>query len=425
MMVLRWKTASGGNIAQVPSSTYPVTYAYNLAGGLKTLTDPFGAAINYAFNDAGQLTAITGSVFAGVSQYASSMQYRAWGARKHMVSGDGGNVDVGYNRRLQITSFAPNFGATNYQYYADGRVSFVQYVDNSTFDRKYSYDHAGRLSEGLSGTDARSEQYNPDNPNPYKQTYTYDVWANMTARSNRWWTLDQGTFTASYTNDRNLGWQYDSAGNVKNNLHGQYTYDTAGRMKEFDRVNEVDITQLYDGDGFPCYRSESRVGLTDRAIIYYVRSRVLGGQPITELKPNGGKRRTYVYANGQEIARQEKIPNAPDRVDWINRDPVTGDDDINRDPLGAYLGNEFSVLEPDYAALKGNSPTHDSDADPFDSGSGCTLDGVPFDCNSAIGLVNQGAAFYAPLKTIAPIYNRDLRRYTGFAVFDPFLGEFT
>ena len=79
---------------------------------------------------------------------------------------------------------------------------------------------------------------------------------------------------------------------------------------------------------------------------------------------------------------------------------------------------------PDYATLKGDAPTHEADADPFDSGSGCTLDGVPIDCSTAMGLADHGAAFYAPLKSVVPIYNSELRRYTGFAVFDPYLGDF-
>jgi len=70
--------------------------------------------------------------------------------------------------RLQMTSFVrePNtFGHSSYQYHADGRVSFVHNLDNPSFDRKYGYDHVGRLSEGLSGTDARGETYSQDNPN--------------------------------------------------------------------------------------------------------------------------------------------------------------------------------------------------------------------------------------------------------------------
>jgi len=375
-----------------PGSTYPLTYDYNLAGQLKLVTDTSGIAINYAYDQAGQLTGVTGSNFAGVTQYTSSLQYRAWGALKHMATGDGKTTDFSYNGRLQVTSFVrePNtFGHSNYQYHADGRVSFVQNLDNPTFDRKYSYDHMARLSEGLSGTDARGEPYDPKNPPPYKQTYSYSVFNHMTARSNRFWTQDQGTFTASYSNDRNTAWDYDDAGNLKNNSYGTYKWDTAGRMKEFSRINTVMITQLYDGDGFPAYRAEARSGLTDRAIIYYVRSSVLGGQTVTELKPNGAKRRTYVYASGGEIARQERM--TPDHVTWISRDPITGDDDITRDPLGGYLGNENDVLFPDYESLKGNSPTHERDADPFSSGMGCTVDGVSIDCDVFASMVNNGA----------------------------------
>ena len=210
-------------------------------------------------------------------------------------------------------------------------------------------------------------------------------------------------------------------------------HDVAGRMKQFDSANTIHITQLYDGDGLPAYRLETHPGLIDRATIYYVRSSVLGGQTITELKANGGKRRTYVYAGGGEIARQEKIGNAPDSVTWMTRDPITGDEgSITRDPLGGYLGNELSVLEPDYAALKGDATTHDTDADPFDSGSGCTLDGVPIDCSLAIGLANHGGAVQAPLKSIVPVTYLGQRTLAvfqatndGYEGFVPVTGRYT
>jgi hypothetical protein len=121
---------------------------------------------------------------------------------------------------------------------------------------------------------------------------------------------------------------------------------------------------------------------------------MLGGQAITELSSEGFKRRPYVYLNGAEIARQEKKPGL-DEVKWISRDPITGDDDITRDPLGGYIGGEFDVFAPDYATLKGDAPTHDREANPFDSGSGCTLDGIPIDCSTFAGLVNNGAVSVA------------------------------
>ena len=376
-----------------PGSSYVLSYDYNLAGQLNQVTDPFGKSINYAYDHAGQLTGVTGSNFAGIIQYASNIQYRAWKGLKHLQLGNGANIDYGYNARLQTI----NFGTVSYDYDADGRVHFVHFPDNPSFDRKYSYDHLGRLREGLSGSDARGEPYNPDDPPPYKQTYTYDVWANMTGRTNRYWTLEETPFAATYVNDRNTAWDYNAAGNVAHNLSGDYVYDTAGRMVTY---NNAFLNQSYDGDGLSSKRVEFRPGLNDRATIYYVRSTVLGGQPITELSPDGFKRRTYVYAHGGDIARQEKIAGIPDQVQWIKRDPITGDDDITRDPLGGVLGNPNDVKFADYASLKGNAPTHDADADPFSPGSGCTLDGVPIDCSLASGMANNGGAVVAPWKSV-------------------------
>jgi len=79
--------------------TYPLSYSYNLAGAIKSVTDPFGAQINYNFDVAGRVASVTGSGFGGVSNYTSStsnIQYRAWGGQKSVTYGDGksGTYDV-------------------------------------------------------------------------------------------------------------------------------------------------------------------------------------------------------------------------------------------------------------------------------------------------------------------------------------------
>ncbi len=70
------------------AGSYKLTYEYQPAGSLKSITDPTNAKINYEIDKRGRTTAITGTSFAGVTQYASNIQYRAWNALKGMSYGN-------------------------------------------------------------------------------------------------------------------------------------------------------------------------------------------------------------------------------------------------------------------------------------------------------------------------------------------------
>src|SRR6266446_5439379 len=66
----------------------------------------------------------------------------------------------------------------NYDYYNDGRISFVHNTMDANFDRSYSYDHVGRLTGAKSGGQAR----NGPCDTPYSESFGYDAFANLTAR---------------------------------------------------------------------------------------------------------------------------------------------------------------------------------------------------------------------------------------------------
>jgi hypothetical protein len=183
------------------SGSYTLGYGYNLAGGLTSLAEPtqYEAVINYAYDSIGRLTSVTGS--GGPSaQLLTGIQYRAWGGLKHANYGDGPQLNVTYNARLlptryEITnvflSYLVNGGyytvGTENDYYADGRLRYARDLQDGNFDRGFGYDHAGRLKEASTGREARG--LSPNNPadSPYRQSFTYDVWNNM-SRTGRHWT---------------------------------------------------------------------------------------------------------------------------------------------------------------------------------------------------------------------------------------------
>ena len=69
------------------SGNFTLTYTYQLSGKLKSITDPFSAVINYNDDKAARTTSITGSNFASQTDYATGIQYRAFGGIKQAIWG--------------------------------------------------------------------------------------------------------------------------------------------------------------------------------------------------------------------------------------------------------------------------------------------------------------------------------------------------
>lgn len=125
---------------------------------------------------------ITGSGYS-VSQFASNLQYRAWGTLKSETYGNGFTENAAYNGRLQLTSFEvrkPNNDlamSSSHQYYADGALKFSNNGLDERFDRAFRYDHVGRAAEAYSGSEARDflNGTNTGSPTgPYRQSYQYN-----------------------------------------------------------------------------------------------------------------------------------------------------------------------------------------------------------------------------------------------------------
>ena len=84
--------------------SFALNYDYNVAGELNSITDPFGHQVSYTFDKTGRVTGVTGSPFGNVTQYASNLQYRAWGALKSMSYGNGMIQNQAYTSRSQLQS---------------------------------------------------------------------------------------------------------------------------------------------------------------------------------------------------------------------------------------------------------------------------------------------------------------------------------
>jgi hypothetical protein len=283
-----------------------------------------------------------------------------------------------------------------YDYFADGQLRFSSEALNHRFDRSYAYDHAARITQALSGAEARGEP--TTNDRPYKQTFTYDGFSHLTDRNSNIWSSFYST-SDSYSSDRHTGWDYDADGRLLNNAEIQYAYDAAGRVTNVQ--TEGSTTLSMDGEGRQvksvtvAYDESTQTNMT--TIKFYVRSTVLGGQVLTELTVNGVKDRTFIYAGGAVLAWQEANFYGGPRVVWEHRDPseasfrttdingyiwgyTENDQPAELDPTGANAGTHAPIVPPQEPPPDngGQSLTpYPSFGDPRHPNTGYSVDGIP------------------------------------------------
>jgi YD repeat-containing protein len=149
--------------------SFQLQYEYNLSGQVTKITDSTNAYINYAYDKTGRKTAITGSSFGGVTNYATGIAYRAWNPPKAASYGSGFAASAKYNARYQVKEFdIPGVIGGTYSYNLDGQLNtFVPSTPQSSdydfrMGRTYTYDSIGRLNgSSASGGGLFPYAYNP------------------------------------------------------------------------------------------------------------------------------------------------------------------------------------------------------------------------------------------------------------------------
>ena len=138
-----------------------------------------------------------------------------------------------------------------------------------------------------------------------------DVWGNMVRRVG--WGGWAGAFSVSYVGNRVVGLGYDGAGDLVDDGRQQFGYDAVWRQV-WAQGSGYRLEQQYDGDGL-------RVKKDDNGeVVYYIRSSVLGGQVVAEIREWGGGwiwSRGYVYWPGGELLAVQQMG-----VKWVHRDQV-------------------------------------------------------------------------------------------------------
>ena len=397
---------------------FALSYQYNLADELTKITDATNMSINYGYDSMGRVTGVTGSdnLYAGVSNYASNFQYRAWNGLKAMTDGIGYISSFQYNARLEPTQFqvSGNTVTQNYDYNNDGRIGFVHNVSDANFDRSYSYDHLGRLGQATTGATARGES---SGSTPYDETFAFDAFNNLTARESSTWSQDPLSDGSTYTNNRRGDFGYDADGRNSTIGTRNYTFDADGQMtlmtgQKWVVTHYVNVSQAegYDGDGVRV--NETISGQTK----YYLQSSLLDDLIIEEIDSSGQKGMGYVYLpDGQLIASQGTSTQGP-QVAWKHDTPAgTGRyqtysntsfvSRVELDPVGADIGLQAPNVPDTGGNLGDISANHFGGilesrwASFFDPSGGCSSStGVSASCSKVMspdGYMNaQIRAFY-------------------------------
>ncbi|MBX3290399.1 MAG: hypothetical protein KF855_13760 [Acidobacteria bacterium] len=377
------------------TGNFTLSYTYQISGKLKSITDPFGDVINYADDKTGRTTSITGSTYAGVSTYASGIEYRAFGGIREMTygSGDSSTISYDYDDALRVSAYQATSTVqgggyvrrATYEYFKDGNIKKVNNLVDSGFDQNYKFNNVGRLASSTSGEklDNHSEM-----EKPFAQVIAYNAFGNMTHRTNNIWG-EETSFWATYTNGRKDSGNeiYDKAGNIVDkttamNKYERWRFDAAGRnhetvMRWYQAVPSPNldqtqtIAQTYDGDGLSVKRVDTNDWFstfptsnsgTITSTEYYVRSSVLNGQIVTKLDEEAEKKVTFVYGGSGVLAEQRVIWETPG-VYWRHEDTVTGSYSkiASTGNYGGYA--EDSPTHVEYDPLGGSIPLNDPDWD--------------------------------------------------------------
>jgi RHS repeat-associated protein len=275
------KTLSGNQVTD--GQTYSMSYGYNLAGGLTSLTYPSGRVIRTEYDAAGRMAGVwdqgSGAYYAGaVSTDATNrLQYAPHGAVSVMKLGNGLWEHTDFNSRMQRTLIGLGTSSTNsgtlgltYNYGTsnnNGNVQSIAYSGGGlSYTQSFGYDELNRLT-----TSSESSSWS--------QTNSYDRYGNRAVVGAAL------SFSASNNRITTAGYAYDAAGNLTSDVAHSYAFDAENKIKTVDGVSDI---YRYDGDG-----NRVRKNFTGGDKIRMVYS---GGQLLAEYDlTNGSLKKEYVY----------------------------------------------------------------------------------------------------------------------------------
>ena len=236
----------------VGSTQYPVSYQYNFASSVTSLTYPSSRAVQPTYDAIGRLSSVADSS----ATYLSSMAYNSAFLPTGFSFGNGVAASMGFSSdRLQLQSVGYSKSGTtlfgqSYTYGSSGAnngemTAITDSVDTGR-NMTYVYDSLDRLS--------KSTSQGSTNYPAWGLSFTYDRYGNRTAQSIAsgctGLTCPTSSVTVSATTNQLTGspYTYDANGNMTNDGVNTMTYDAENRVVS-DADGSGTATYAYDGLG--------------------------------------------------------------------------------------------------------------------------------------------------------------------------------
>lgn len=299
-----------GSVASVTSLGYGVSYTYS--GAARPLTAAYGSSINFVtgatYAAPGELTGMTmGSAtgFAGITvanAYNNRLQPILLSAAS--PSGTLFSECFDFHLGVAVTQPAPcSFSAST----AGDNGNVYQIVNNgdNTRTQNFNYDSLNRIQQGYSSGTQWGETFAPTatSPGVAPTTPGIDAWGNLTNRSGVTGKTNYEPLSLSAgTNNQLSGLgNYDPAGNLTG-VASAYVYDDENRL-----IATTGFSYIYDGDGERVEKCTegTKPGTCATGATGTLYWRGAGGAPLSETDLSGKVQNTYIFFNGQRIARSD------------------------------------------------------------------------------------------------------------------------
>ncbi|HET8888524.1 MAG TPA: RHS repeat-associated core domain-containing protein, partial [Candidatus Angelobacter sp.] len=292
----------------IDTKTYLISYAYNLASQITSITYPSTTRVVVQNYDAiGRVCAIgaSGSTCTTGTRYLNSPTYNAAGEALSVTFGNSVQGAFTYNDHLQLSTLRYFKNSTEilnlaYDYTSgvsgnNGQIQKVHYyttpgVEDLTKSENFTYDQMGRLSAAQTGV-----VNSTSGAKTWSLQWTYDRFGNRLTQSmlagDPSFPVGQPTLMIDTATNRitNSGYTYDNAGNMTHDANAAYAYDGANRLIN---INTTGAVYSYFGP----HRIKKVLAATTTRYIYS------GSKPIAEYV-NGANANSpsteYIYAGSQ------------------------------------------------------------------------------------------------------------------------------
>ncbi|HWY23089.1 MAG TPA: RHS repeat-associated core domain-containing protein [Candidatus Acidoferrum sp.] len=379
------------------------TDTYNLDGSPSSVTT-LGYGVSYTYNRAARPITATYYGTNPATKFVSGATYAPPGELATMTMGSttsfsGIVTNNAYNMRLQPILLSAGVAGQNpvfslcFDFHlgvavtAPSPCSFsastlgnngnvYQIVNNRSSDRteNFNYDALNRIQQAYSSGSIWGETYSPTATSPgiAPSTPGIDAWGNLTNRSgvigkNSTDPLACPANTNNHLTTCSLG--YDPAGNVTSNGSVSYVYDAENRL-----IATSGYSYIYDGDGQRVEKCTPQGSTQDTCAsgatgtLYW---RGIGSDPLSETDLAGSVQNTYVFFNGQRVARSDSTGIHYYFSDHLgthgvmeNATATVCEQDIDYYPYGG-VQNDYCALVQQHYKFTGKERDSESNLDYF------------------------------------------------------------